>query len=229
MSPPKTVKQVQQLMGIFNYYREFIKDFAKISSPIYHLLKKDTIWDWTSTCQNAFQTLIDKLIQEPILRHPDFNRDFILFTDASNLALGAILSQHDDNGKEYVCSYASRLLKNEECNYGITEKECLAVLWAIKHFRIYLYGRKFKVITDHSALAWLMKINEPTGKLARWSLYLQTYEFEIIHRAGKKHQNVDVLSRPILLVTTRRMAKHDAIPAVDSSSEQDKTNNLEED
>ena len=99
------------------------------------------------------------------------------------------------------------MLKNEECNYGITEKECLAVLLAIKHFRVYLDGRKFKVITDHSALAWLMNINEPTGRLARWSIYLQTYEFEIIHRAGKKHKNVDVLSRPIFTVQTRASSR----------------------
>jgi hypothetical protein len=83
---------------------------------------------------------------------------------------GAILGQLDDNGKEYVCAYASRLLKKEECNYGITEKECLGVLLAVKHFRVYLYGRKFTIITDHSALLWLMNINDPTGKLARWSV-----------------------------------------------------------
>ena len=98
-----------------------------------------------------------------------------------------------------MCYYASRLLKGAEVHYGITEKECLAVVWAVKHFRVYLHGTKFIVITDHSALKWLMTINDPTGRLARWSLYLQAYDFEIIHRKGKKHTNVDALSRPVLM------------------------------
>jgi hypothetical protein len=91
MVPPRTVKEVQQTMGIFNYYREYIRDFAKISAPIYRLLRKDTVWTWSIGCKDAFDTLCKKLISEPILRHPDFNRQFTLLTDASKLALGAIL------------------------------------------------------------------------------------------------------------------------------------------
>ena len=101
----------------------------------------------------------------------------------------------DAKGEEYVCHYASRTLKGAELHYGITEKECLAVLWAIKTFRVYLYGKHFKLITDHSALKWLMSIKDPNGKLARWAILLQTFDFEIVHRAGKKHANVDALSR----------------------------------
>jgi hypothetical protein len=139
-----------------------------------------------------------RLMAHPILRLPDVNRPFTLFTDASGFAIGAILSQKEDNCDEYVVAYASRSLKGAENHYGISEKECLAVLWAIKHFRIYLYGVKFEVIADHQALHWLMTINDPTGKLARWSIYLQAYDFEIIHRRGRVHQNVDTLSRPVL-------------------------------
>jgi hypothetical protein len=91
-------------------------------------------------------------------------------------------------------------------NYTI-EKECTDVLWAIKKYRVYLYGTKLTLVTDHAALVWRMSINEPTGKLARWSLYLQTFEFEIVHRKGAAHLNVDVLSRPVLMVQTRKMAK----------------------
>ena len=224
MKPPRYVKEVQQTMGIFNYYREYIQDFAKISGPIYRLLRKDIEWEWTHDCQIAFEFLKTKLIAEPILRHPNFELSFIVYTDASNLAIGAILAQMD-NKKEYVVSYASRSLKHEECNYGVTEKECLAVLWAIKHFRIYLYGKRFTVITDHVALHWLMNISEPTGRLARWSILLQTYEFDIIHRAGRIHQNVDTLSRPILAVITRRMKKiedsNESHPKVNTSPIQD--------
>jgi len=172
MQPPKNVKQIQQYLGLCNYYRRFIEDFAKIAAPLYHLLKKEVAWNWSNQCQMAFETLKQKLVEYPILRLPDFQRKFVLFTDASNSAVGALLSQVDDNEKEYVVAYASRLLKGAENHYGITEKECLAVLWAIKHFRIYLYGTEFTVITDHSALTWLMNINDPTGRLARWALYL---------------------------------------------------------
>ena len=107
------------------------------------------------------------------------------------------MAQVDQDNKEYVCYYASRLLKGAEVHYGITEKECLAVVWAVKHFRVYLHGTKFIVIADHSALKWLMTINDPTGRLARWSLYLQAYDFEIIQR--KKHTNVEAFSTPVLM------------------------------
>ena len=87
--------------------------------------------------------------------------------------------------------------------YAITEKECLAVVYAVKQFRNYIYGTKFQIVTDHSALAWLMSFKDPTARLARWAIYLQEYEFEIIHRKGSAHTNVDTLSRPVLMVTTR--------------------------
>ena len=195
----KNVKQIQSFLGLTGYYRKFIKDYAKICQPLNNLIKKDTKWDFTDTCKEAFNTLKNKLTEFPILRQPDHNKPFVLMTDASGFALGAILAQKDED-KEYVCCYASRLLKGAENHYGITEKECLAVVWAIKHFRIYLYGNKFQVITDHAALNWLMTINDPTGRLARWSIYLQAYNFEIIHRRGRIHSNVDALSRPVLLI-----------------------------
>jgi hypothetical protein len=145
-----------------------------------------------------------KLVSNPILRLPSLDKPFILYTDASGYALGAILSQKDDDGNEYVCCYASRILKNAELNYGITEKECLAIVWSIKHFRVYLYGTPLKVINDHSALAWLMSIKDPNARLARWAIYLQTYEFEIVHRKGNIHSNVDALSRPVLAVALKQ-------------------------
>lgn len=206
---PKTVKQLQQFLGLANYYRRFIKNFAEIAAPLVNLLKKDTKWEWTSDCQVAFDTLKNCLTASPILRQPDFDREFILYTDASGYALGAILAQRVSDGTEYVCAYASRAIRKSEINYGISEKECLAVVWAIKHFRIYLYGTNFKVITDHSALTWLMKITDPTARLARWAIYLQAYMFEIIHRKGNVHENVDALSRPVLLSSIMRNEDED--------------------
>jgi len=200
MNPPQNLKQLQQYLGLCNYYRRFIQDFSKLAAPLFKLLKKEEKFVWSTECQEAFEALKDKLISYPILRSPDFSKDFILYTDASGYAIGAILSQKDDENREYVCLYASRILKGAELQYGITEKECLAVVWGIKQFRIYLHGKNFLVITDHSALAWLMSIKDPTGRLARWSIYLQSYEYEIKHRQGLIHSNVDALSRPVMSI-----------------------------
>ena len=200
MLPPKTVKQLQVFLGMANYYRKFIFNFAKIIKPLYELLKKDTPFNFEEQCMISFNTLKQKFIEGPILRSPDFSRRFIVFTDASGFAIGAILAQIDEKGDEYVCFYASRLLKGAELQYGITEKECLAVVWSVKQFRVYLYGAKFTIVTDHNALLWLMSIRDPTGRLARWSIYLQSYDYEIQHRKGLKHSNVDTLSRPVLTI-----------------------------
>ena len=177
---PRNVKQLQQFLGLTGYYRKFVKDYAKVAAPLYELLKKDVCWIWSDECRSAFQVLRDRLVEYPTLRQPDFDRTFILFTDASGVAIGAILAQKDINNREYVCAYASKMLKGGEINYGISEKECLAVVWAIRHYRVYLYGMPFKVVTDHMALKWLMNMTDPTGRLARWAVYLQAFEFEII-------------------------------------------------
>jgi len=133
-------------------------------------------------------------MDSPILAKPDLSETFLIYTDASKIALGAILAQIQD-GKEVVIEYASRTLNKGEANYCPTELEALALIWAIRKFRHYVYGQKFKVITDHNALKWLMsgKLNNP--KLERWALKLQGYNFEIEHRPGKNHNNVDPLSR----------------------------------
>ena len=150
-------------------------------------MQKESSWSWSEDCETAFNLLKEKLVSQPALRQPDFNRSFILYTDASGFAIGAVLAQVDDDGVEYVVGYASRILRNAELNYGITEKECLAVVWAVKHYRIYLYGNNSKIITDHSALSWLMNITDPNARLARWAIYLQAFEIIILHRKGKCH------------------------------------------
>jgi len=201
MLPPTNVKQVQQFLGICNYYRKFIAEFAKISQPIAELVRKEIPFVWSTACNEAFVRLKSMLLEFPILRQPDHSKPFYIYTDASGYALGAILSQFDDNSNEYVCQYASRLLKGAEIHYGITEKECLAVIWAIRQFRTYVHGVHFHVITDHNALVWLMSIRDPSGKLARWAIYLQSYDYEIKHRKGRVHSNVDTLSRPVLTLS----------------------------
>ena len=134
----------------------------------------------------------------PILSYPNFNKPFILSTDASTNGLGAVLSQKDEKGKEHPIWFASRTLSPAEKNYNITEQEALAVVWAIKYFRRYLHGSRFLVETDHSALQWLL--NQPTKendnkRIIRWKLMLQEYDFEVKYRKGKANANVDTLSR----------------------------------
>ena len=197
---PTKVVQVQQFLGLCGYYRKFIENFAKLAAPLYKITRNDVKFEWSIECQEAFEILKSKLLSYPILRQPDFKKPFIVHTDACGVAIGAILAQIDENGHEYVCIYSSRLLKGAELNYGITEKECLAVLWGVSLYRVYVYGQRFKIVTDHSALLWLLKIKNAEGRLAKWANTLQVYTFDIIHRAGKAHTNADAVSRALLNV-----------------------------
>lgn len=130
----------------------------------------------------------------PLLQYPDYSKPFILTTDASNVALGAVLSQ-GQVGCDKPVAYASRTLSDTESRYSTIEKELLAIVWAVKQFRPYLYGRKFLIYTDHRPLAWLNSLKDPSSKLTRWRLRLQDYDFEIIYKNGKQNTNADALSR----------------------------------
>ena len=154
---------------------------------------------WTEEAEKGFQYLRDSLMHDSLLKYPDFTKAFILTTDASGYAMGAILSQKF-NGHTFPIAYASQQLNAAEQNYSATERECLAIIWAIKHFHCYLYGRPFQVITDHRPLKWLMSVKDPTSRLARWNLKLQAYDFEIIHRPGKQQTHVDALSRVVMTI-----------------------------
>ena len=192
---PTNITQLRGFLGLALYYRRFVPDFSTIAVPLNKLLKKGVTYSWTDQQQKAFDALKSCLISSPVLTFPDFKKTFVLLTDASTFGLGAILSQTNEEGHEQVIAYASRSLNKAERNYSATELECLAVVWAIKHFHPYVYGQRFQLITDHSALCHLFNTATPSGRLARWVMKLQMYDFQTIHRAGKKHLNVDSLSR----------------------------------
>ena len=154
-------------MALVSYYRRFIKNFASIATPLNYLLKKGVKFVWTDDCQHAFERLRNALVEAPILSYPNFNERFLLYTDASNTAIGAILAQNI-NGVEQTIAYASRSLKPYEKKYATIEKECLAIVWGIKYFRPYLYGRSFDVVTDHNPLKWLDNARDPHSRLSRW-------------------------------------------------------------
>ena len=188
------MKDVRAFLGLANYYRKFVKDFAKIAGPLHELTKKGLKFQWTNECQAAFDLLKTALTQAPILAYPDFTLPFDLYVDASDDALDMVLGQIH-SGREVIISYRGRKLLPAEKNYSVTEREALAAVAGVKYFQPYLYGRKFTIHTDHNAVRWLMNIREPTGRLARWALLLQQYDFEIVHRSGKSNGNADALSR----------------------------------
>ena len=152
------------------------------------------LFTWTTSCQQAFDHLKSKLVQPPVLGYPDFSIPFILHTDASETAVGAVLSQCIE-GHERVVSYWSRQLTKPERNYSTIEREALAVVGAIKEFYPYLYGFSFRLVTDHNPLTSLRDIKDVGGRLTRWILYLQQFNFTWEHRAGKHHSNADTMSR----------------------------------
>jgi hypothetical protein len=205
LSYPQNIKQLQRSLGLFSYYRKFIPDFSKIAAPLNKLLIKDVPWSFGDDQAAAFERLRHLLISAPILAHPNYDKPFILHTDASTIGIGGVLSQTQDDGQEHPIAYISRTLTSAEKNYTATELECLAIVWALTKLRPYLHGSKFTVVTDHSALQWLMRFNGTNQRLLRWSLELQPYKdyITIKHRPGKAHSNVDPLSRdPLPLVNS---------------------------
>ncbi len=192
---PTTTKAVQQFLGFAGYYRRFIQNFADIARPLHRLTERNATFKWSKESQLAFEELKSRLISAPVLAYPDFSKNFLLDTDASDTGIGAVLSQVDDDGKEHVIAYASRLLSKPERRYCVTRRELLAVVVFTKHFRHFLIGTHFTLRTDHGSLTWLKNFREPDGQMARWLERLQEFDFSIVHRPGKKHQNADALSR----------------------------------
>lgn len=201
---PTTVKEMKSFLGLAGYYRRFIKDYAEIVRPLELLCSRDESnkkpsqdirAQWNETHQGSFIQLKTALCSAPLLAYPEERGLFILDTDASNIGIGAVLSQVQ-NGVEKVIAYASRRLSKSERRYCTTRKELLAVIVFVRQFKHYLFGRRFQVRTDHRALLWMLNWKKPnTSQYCLWKAELELYDIEVVHRPGRLHANADALSR----------------------------------
>jgi hypothetical protein len=191
---PQCLSELRSFLGLCSYYRKLIAGYAHISHPLQHLTEKNAPFHWDSAAETSYQTLKLALVTPPVLAFPTEDGIFILDTDASGKAIGAVLSQNQGNG-EKVIAYFSCSLDRSQRQYCVTRRELLAVVKALEHFHPYLYGREFVLRTDHSSLRWLVSFKFPEGQLARWLQKIQQYDFHVEHRPGKEHLNADALSR----------------------------------
>ena len=220
---PKNQTDVRSFLGLTSYYRRFIPDFASRSKPLAELTKKKRKFIWTEEAQKSFEDLKTCLSTTPILRCPDFSLPFILYTDACDYGIGAVLSQDTPNG-EVVIAYASRLLKQSEIKYAVLQKEALGIVWSLRHFYPYLYGRHFVVVTDHRPLKWLKTMTAPNNLFARWISEIQGYDFSVVHRPGRLHSNADTLSRyPVAGEDTAHDKSQSRYPVVGEDTAHDKS------
>ena len=188
---PSTVKEVQSFLGMANYYRRFVHNYSEWAKPLTHLIKKAVPFDWTDTCQDAFDKLKSALMNPPVMAHPTDDGLYILDTDACADSIGSVLSQIQTDGTERVIAYGSKTLSKTEKNYCVTDRELLAIRYFTEYYRCYLLGRKFLVRSDHQALKWLLSMKDPRHRIARWIEHLSQFDCTIEYRAGSKHSNAD--------------------------------------
>ncbi|CAF1112013.1 unnamed protein product, partial [Brachionus calyciflorus] len=195
LSAPANKDDVKRFLGMMGYYRRFIPNFSKTAACLFELTKAKSKFEWNEQREEAFKSLKKQLVQAPILIYPNFKELFELFCDASGGAIGAVLVQRLKQLVHPV-AYASRQLSKQEKDYSTSERELLAIVWAVKHFYAYIFGKHFKIYTDHKPLSTLVKAKEPTGRLYRLLLKLQEFDFEILYYPGSLNFTADQLSRP---------------------------------
>ncbi len=224
---PHNKKALRGFLGLCNYYRKFVKSFCHITRPLNQLLGNEAAFNWDEECETAFQKLKKAMTSEPILlTFPDFDKEFILSTDASDTAVGFVLGQKDDEGKEHAIAYAGKSLAKHQRNWPIRDKELFAVIQGIEHFKVYLTTEKpFTVYTDHHSLQDWKKLKPQSDRLTRWIEVLQTYSPNIVYRKGKHNGNADALSRIEHTTTAQDSLKQEngwvntAVPDSDASPE----------
>lgn len=193
---PATKKQIRSFLGLTGFYRRYIPDYSAVAIPLTDLTRKGqpNKVKWEEPQEKAFQALRSKLASPPILQLPNFTKTFVLRTDASNRGVGAILMQYCD-GVLHPVAYASRKLCKAEQNYSAIEKECLAIVWAIRKFDLYLFGRAFVIQTDHRPLTYINQSKCVNKRVMRWAMMLQEYKFKVESVSGRENHGPDFLSR----------------------------------
>ena len=191
---PKNKTELESFLGLINFYRDHLDRFSDTAVCLYRLRGGKVKFDWGEEEEDSFQKLKEAITETPLLVYPKEGGGFVLDMDASDKAIGAVLSQVQD-GKERVVAYVSFVLSTAQRNYCVTRRELLPIVVFTKHFRHYLLGNKFMVRTDHNSLIWLMRFKNIEGQLARWIEELQNYDMELLYRAGRDHGNADGMSR----------------------------------
>ena len=194
---PKCKRQLMRFLGMAGYYRKFCKNFSGIAEPLTNLLKKSTKFKWNDKCQDAFDRLKAILKSAPVLLAPDFDKCFKLAVDASDVGIGAVLLQEDNNGIDHPVCYFSKKFNKHQKHYSTIEKECLALILAIQQFEVYLTSSTSPIVvfSDHNPLSFLHKLKNKNQRLLRWSLLLQEFNLDIRHIKGKDNIIPDALSR----------------------------------
>jgi len=208
---PENISELRSFLGSVGYYRKFINNFAMIAAPLYKLLRKNVPFIWEDIHQNSFNKLKDALISAPILRYPDFTKQFIIRTDACKDGIGGVLLQKDEiDGIEYPIHFISRTLTKAEFNYSITDLEGTAVYYCTKEFKYYISGNKYETLlyTDHKPLIGLFSNKEPNNmRQIRWCITISMLRIKILYEPGKRNCLADALSR--IKITTENVAQED--------------------
>ncbi|KAL7297542.1 hypothetical protein TKK_0009902 [Trichogramma kaykai] len=218
---PKTQKEIKAFLGLSGYYRKCIKDYAKITKPLTNALRKGEAINIKETNYiEAFNKCKELITNAPILQYPDFDKKFHITSDASNVAVGAVLSQEG-----HPISFFSRTLNSAEQNYSTIEKELLAIVEACRHFRSYVYGRKFVIEKDHKPLTWLWSLKTPNSKLIRWRIKLEEYDYEVKYRKGCENHVADGLSRVEINALESDNDEDDLVSMIPQNSENEQHSN----
>jgi len=205
-----TVRDIQCFLGFANFYRIFIRNYSKITAPLTRLTRKDKL-EWNAEADQAFETLKKAFTTAPILTHPDFQKLFFLETDASDFALGAILSQPDKDGCLHPIAFHSRKFTAAKINYEIHDKELLAIVNSFQEWRHFLEGAQHPVTvyTDHKNLEYFMSAKVLNRRQAHWSISLSCFNFVITYCPGSKQIRSDALSRRMYLAPREGDAAYD--------------------
>ena len=208
---PKCVKDIRSFLGHAGFYRIFIRDFSAIARPLCNFLAKDVPFAWSQTCEDAFDKLKMMLVSPPIMRSPNWKLPFEIMCDTSDYAIGAVLGQREDK-KAFVIYYASKTLDSAQSNYTTTEKEFLAVVFALEKFRSYIVGSPVTIFTDHAALKYLLSKQDTKPRLTRWILLCQEFNLTIKDKKGVKNVVADHLSRLVPKSTSNGLPINDTFP-----------------